>query len=57
MYGRGEARRLLSDQQDLYFPDVRQFKPGTHAELLLVRLREPGRQHPPGGGGADGVRS
>lgn len=28
--------------QDLDFSDVRRFKPGTHAGLLLVRLREPG---------------
>lgn len=28
--------------QDLDFSDVRQFQPGTHAGLLLVRLREPG---------------
>jgi predicted nuclease of predicted toxin-antitoxin system len=36
---RGE-RFLLT--QDLDFSDVRQFRPGTHAGLLLVRLREPG---------------
>ena len=28
--------------QDLDFSDVSQFKPGTHAGLLLVRMREPG---------------
>ena len=28
--------------QDLDFSDIRQFKPGTHPGLLLVRLREPG---------------
>jgi len=28
--------------QDLDFSDTRQFAPGTHAGLLLVRLREPG---------------
>jgi hypothetical protein len=28
--------------QDLDFSDVRQFQPGTHPGLLLVRLREPG---------------
>ena len=28
--------------QDLDFSDIRQFKPGTHAGILLVRLREPG---------------
>ena len=28
--------------QDLDFSHVRQFEPGTHAGLLLVRLREPG---------------
>jgi predicted nuclease of predicted toxin-antitoxin system len=35
-----EQRFLIT--QDLEFSDMRQFKPGTHAGLLLVRLREPG---------------
>ena len=29
--------------QDLDFSDVRQFAPGTHHGLLLVRLHDPGR--------------
>jgi len=29
--------------QDLDFSDVRQYTPGTHAGLLLVRLPRPGR--------------
>ncbi len=29
--------------QDLDFSDVRQFAPGTHHGLMLVRLRTPGR--------------
>lgn len=29
--------------QDLDFSDVRKFIPGTHSGLLLIRLREPGR--------------
>jgi predicted nuclease of predicted toxin-antitoxin system len=29
--------------QDLDFSDARRFRPGTHHGLLLVRLREPGR--------------
>ncbi len=29
--------------QDLDFSDVRRFAPGTHHGLLLVRLRDPGR--------------
>ena len=36
-----QAARFLVTQ-DLDFSDVRRFKPGTHAGLLLVRLREPG---------------
>lgn len=36
---RAEARFLIT--QDLDFSDIRQFTPGTHAGLLLVRLREP----------------
>jgi hypothetical protein len=30
--------------QDLDFSDIRQFEPGTHEGLLLVRLSAPGRQ-------------
>lgn len=30
--------------QDLDFSDVRQFTPGTHHGLLLVRLKRPGRR-------------
>lgn len=37
-----ESDRFLITQ-DLDFSDVRQFAPGTHHGILLVRLREPGR--------------
>jgi predicted nuclease of predicted toxin-antitoxin system len=37
-----EARFLIT--QDLDFSDTRKFAPGTHEGLLLVRLRDPGRQ-------------
>ena len=37
---RHENRFLIT--QDMDFSDVRKFKPGSHAGLLLVRLREPG---------------
>jgi hypothetical protein len=30
--------------QDLDFSDLRQYTPGTHAGLLLVRLARPGRK-------------
>lgn len=36
-----EGRFLVT--QDLDFSDVRQFQPGTHQGLMLVRLRVPGR--------------
>jgi len=36
-----EGRFLVT--QDLDFSDIRQFTPGTHAGILLVRLRNPGR--------------
>jgi predicted nuclease of predicted toxin-antitoxin system len=36
------AERFLVTQ-DLDFSDARQFRPGTHHGLLLVRLRAPGR--------------
>lgn len=35
-----EDRLLVT--QDLDFSDTRRFMPGTHAGVLLVRLREPG---------------
>ena len=35
-----EGRFLI--KQDLDFSDTRQFQPGTHPGMLLVRLREPG---------------
>ena len=37
-----EGRFLIT--QDLDFSDSRRFAPGTHAGLLLLRLREPGAQ-------------
>lgn len=37
-----EGRFLIT--QDLDFSDARQFVPGSHAGILLVRLREPGAQ-------------
>jgi hypothetical protein len=37
-----ERHRFLITQ-DLDFSDIRKFAPGTHAGLLLVRLRVPGR--------------
>lgn len=30
--------------QDLDFSDIRRFRPGSHAGLMLVRLADPGRQ-------------
>ena len=35
------AKRFLVTQ-DLDFSDIRQFRPGTHHGILLVRLRTPG---------------
>ena len=37
-----EGRFLIT--QDLHFSDARRFAPGTHAGVLLLRLREPGAQ-------------
>ena len=37
-----DAGRFLITQ-DLDFSDIRQFRPGTHHGILLVRLRNPGR--------------
>lgn len=38
----GEGRFLIT--QDLDFSDLRKFTPGTHHGLLLLRLRDPGRE-------------
>ena len=38
-----EAQRFLITQ-DLDFSDLRQFKPGTHFGILLVRMARPGRR-------------
>ncbi len=37
-----EARFFIT--QDLDFSDIRQFKPGTHHGILLIRLNNPTRQ-------------
>lgn len=37
-----EQRYLIT--QDLDFSDIRRFVPGTHHDILLVRLRSPDRQ-------------
>lgn len=37
-----EGRLLVT--QDLDFSDIHRFAPGTHAGLLMLRRREPGRQ-------------
>jgi len=36
-----EERMLIT--QDLDFSDVRQYKPGTHPGIVLVRLNDPSR--------------
>ena len=35
----GEDRLLLT--QNLDFSDIRRFKPGTHAGIVIIRLRDP----------------
>ncbi|MCC6474581.1 MAG: DUF5615 family PIN-like protein [Burkholderiales bacterium] len=42
VWSAAQGERRLPITQDLDFSDVRRFKPGTNAGLLLVRLREPG---------------
>ena len=38
-----ESRLLIT--QDLDFSDIRQFAPGSHAGILLIRLHSPSRQN------------
>ncbi|MCC6142842.1 MAG: DUF5615 family PIN-like protein [Candidatus Hydrogenedentes bacterium] len=40
---REEGRLLIT--QDLDFSDIRAFAPGSHAGVVLVRLRNPSRAH------------
>ena len=42
VWGAARRDRRFLITQDLDFSDVREFKPGTHPGLLLLRLREPG---------------
>ena len=44
VFAAAQAEGRFFMTQDLDFSDIRCFRPGTHAGLLLVRLREPGRQ-------------
>jgi len=37
-----EGRLLLT--QDMDFSDVRQFRPGTHPGIVMIRLRDPSRR-------------
>ena len=46
MWGAARREERFPITQDLDFSDVRQFEPGTHPGLLLVRLREPGADAP-----------
>jgi predicted nuclease of predicted toxin-antitoxin system len=44
IFGAAVAEQRLLITQDLDFSDVRQFKPGTHPGIVLVRLRDPSRR-------------
>lgn len=41
-HAQAEGRFLIT--QDLHFSDARQFEPGTHAGIVLVRLKKAGRE-------------
>ena len=43
IWAAAQAEKRFLITQDLDFSDLRQFVPGTHAGILLVRLRTPGR--------------
>jgi predicted nuclease of predicted toxin-antitoxin system len=43
VWSAAQAEGRLIVTQDLDFADVRRFAPGTHAGILLVRLRTPSR--------------
>lgn len=43
IWAAAQSERRFLITQDLDFSDARRFIPGTHAGILLVRLRNPGR--------------
>ena len=43
IWSRWQIEDCLIITQDLGFLDVRQFQPGTHTGIVLVRLQQPGR--------------
>lgn len=43
VWNAAQADKRFLITQDLDFSDMRHFQPGTHAGILLVRLRNPGR--------------
>jgi len=45
IWGAAQAESKLLITQDLDFSDIRQFAPGSHAGLLLIRLHSPSRQN------------
>jgi predicted nuclease of predicted toxin-antitoxin system len=45
MWGAAQAESRFLITQDLDFSDIRQFAPGSHAGVLLVRLHSPSRKN------------
>jgi len=43
VWAAAQRERAFLVTQDLDFSDLRRYAPGTHAGILLVRLRDPGR--------------
>lgn len=44
VWAASQAAKRFFVTQDLDFSDIRKFEPGTHQGILVLRLREPGRQ-------------
>jgi len=44
IFGAAKSEGRLLMTQDLDFSDVRQYQPGTHPGIVLIRLREPSRR-------------
>lgn len=45
IWGAAQAESRFLITQDLDFSDIRQFTPGSHAGVLLLRLHSPSRQN------------
>ncbi|HEY7090157.1 MAG TPA: DUF5615 family PIN-like protein [Tepidisphaeraceae bacterium] len=44
IFAAAQAEQRILFTQDLDFSDIRQFRPGSHGGIVLIRLRDPSRR-------------